>query len=104
MWVNLSVKVLDERVINSNTFLLLRGGGRTAEVEGVDESVRGVEIVGFSMTVAAASSGVSTSGARYSVEAIRAPSLLDASLSGTPNNSSRECSSLPHAVPARAML
>ena len=90
MWVNLSVKVLDERVINSNTFLLLRGDGQTVEAEGVDESVGGVEIMGFSMTVATASSGASTSGAWYSVEAIRAPSLLDASLLGTPNNSSRE--------------
>ena len=89
MWVNLSVKVLDERAINSNTFLLLRGGGGTAEAEGVDELDGEVEIVGFSMTVATASSGVSTSGAWYSVEAIRAPSLLDASLSGTPNNSLR---------------
>ena len=64
--------------------------GRAAEAVGVGKSVEELEVVGFSMIVAAASSGVSTSGARYSVEAIGAPSLLDASLSGTPNNSLRE--------------
>ena len=70
MWVNLSVKVLDEWDISSNTFLLLMGGGGTAEAVGVDESVEELEVVGFSTTVATASSGVSTSGARYLVEAI----------------------------------
>ena len=51
-------------------FLLLVGGGRAAEAMGVGESVEELEVVGFSMIVATASSGVSTSGARYSVEAI----------------------------------